>query len=215
MTSQTYLILIRDGRLALAVGAALEDRLLRDGYSAMALVPTVRGPEFADADYHRHFGMWQAGRPRVGRGPLVVALYEDGLMKRLESLGLAAYVGVPREEEWRIVHWDNDAGAIMLPVATARDLVDAVADHTPWSKYAAAGSKVTPLFRRSASRAGHGGTPMLSRKIAVASVAGPLLFVGLPSVAAASANALHAPAQGASGSGGSVAAAAALQPDGV
>ena len=42
MTSQTYLILIRDGRLALAVGAALEDRLLRDGYSGMALVPTVR-----------------------------------------------------------------------------------------------------------------------------------------------------------------------------
>lgn len=55
MTPQTYVILISDGSLALAVGAALEDRLARDGYSALALVP-ARGLDFADAGYHRHSG---------------------------------------------------------------------------------------------------------------------------------------------------------------
>ena len=201
MTSQTYLILIRDGRLALAVAAALEDRLLRDGSGAMALVPAVRGPGFADAEYHRQLGTWQVDRGLGGGAPQVVALYEEGLLKRLESLGLAAYVGVPREEEWRIAHWGNDAGAIMLPVATARDLVDAVADHTPWSKYAIEGPNVTPLIRRGTRRAGFAGSPVLSRKIVAASVAGPLLFVGIPSAAAAANAPSLAPAHAGTGSG--------------
>jgi hypothetical protein len=121
MRSQIYLIMIRDGRLALTVGAALEDRMLRDGHSAMALVPAVRGPEFADSDCRRH----------LGRAPHVVALHEDGLLADLASLGLPAYVGVPHDEEPQIARWADDSGAIMLPVATARDLVDAVADYTP------------------------------------------------------------------------------------
>src|SRR6202035_957702 len=106
MTPQTYMILISDGSLALAVGAALEDRLASDGHSALALVP-ARGLDFADAASHRRLGTWQARPGRSSRAPQVVALYEDGLLKRLESLGLAAYVGVPHEEEWRVVHWDN------------------------------------------------------------------------------------------------------------
>jgi hypothetical protein len=129
---QTYLILIKDGNLALAVGAALEDRLLRDGRCSLSMVPAVRGPDFADTVGDRNlgarFGPWAGTRP-----PHVVALYEDGLLPRLESLGLAAYIGVPKEEDWRIVRWDNGTGAMLLPVASARDLVDAVADHTPWS----------------------------------------------------------------------------------
>jgi hypothetical protein len=88
MRSQVYLVLIRDGRLALTVGAALENRLLRDGHSAMALVPVVRGREFADSDYRRQLAS-------AGHAPQVVTLYEDGLLDRLASLGLPAYVGVP------------------------------------------------------------------------------------------------------------------------
>ena len=43
MSSQTYLVLIREGRLALAVATELEERLARDGHDAVALVPAVRG----------------------------------------------------------------------------------------------------------------------------------------------------------------------------
>jgi hypothetical protein len=182
--------------LALAVATALEDRLLEDGRAALALVPAVRGPEFAQADYDGYLGTWRAGTGRNCRAPQVVALYEDGLVNRLESLGLAAYVGVPREEEWRIVHWDNDAGAMLLPVATARDLVDAVAAHTPWRQYAAQAPEVAPSRRR---RAGSAGSPLLSRKIAIAGVAagvaGPLLLASLPAPAFAASSAPQAPVQ--------------------
>ncbi len=68
MTSQTYLILIRDGRLALAVGAALEERLLRDGHEALALVPAARGLELADAGYLRQPWAAQAGPGRPSPG---------------------------------------------------------------------------------------------------------------------------------------------------
>src|ERR1700730_3581734 len=208
MTSQTYLILIRDGSLALAVGAALEDRLVRDGHDALALVPAVRGLEFAEAGYHRHLGMWQADAGHPSRAPHVVALYEDGLLKRLEGLGLGAYIGVPHEEEWRIVHWDNDAGAILLPVATARDLVEAVADHTPWSRYAVEVPK-TASPRRDGRRAVSGGPPALSRKLAVASaasVAGSLLLVVPASPVAASSSAPQVLARPGAASSGTVAA---------
>jgi hypothetical protein len=87
MRSQIYLVLIKDGRLALAVGAALEDRMLRDGHSAMALVPAVRGPEFADSDCRRHLASWGSGSAG-DRAPHVVTLYEDGLLADLASLGL-------------------------------------------------------------------------------------------------------------------------------
>ena len=187
MTSHTYLILIRDGRLALAVGAALEERLLRDGHEALALVPAVRGLEFADAGYLRRLRTGQAGPGQPSQAPQVVALYEDGLLKRLESLGLAAYIGVPHEEEWRIVHWDNDIGAMLLPVATARDLVDAVAHHTPWSRGAQKVSNAASPHGRD-GRWALGAPPALSRKLAVASavgVAGSLLLVSVPPAAAA------------------------------
>ena len=130
MTPQTYLVPIRDGRLALAVASELEDRLADEGWPALALVPAMRGVDFADPDYGGCLRAWQPGTRRYTGTPQVVALYEEGLLNRLASLGLAAYIGVPREEEWRVVHWDNDAGAMLLPVATARDLVDAVVDHT-------------------------------------------------------------------------------------
>src|SRR5215469_1188061 len=184
MRSQIYLIMIRDGRLALTVGAALEDRMLRDGRSAMALVPAVRGPEFADSDYGRHLASWRSGSGPASRAPQVVALYEDGLLADLASLGLPAYVGVPHDEEPQIARWADDSGAIMLPVATARDLVDAVADHTPWSRYAAD----LPLsrYRVTGARPGRSGALVLPNKVAiVAGVAGPLLLAGLPATAMA------------------------------
>ena len=191
MTSpQTYLILIKDGSLALAVGAALEDRLLRDGHCSLSLVPAVRGPDFADTVDDRNlatrFGPRAATRP-----PHVVALYEDGLLPRLESLGLAAYIGVPREEDWRIVRWDQGTGAMMLPVASARDLVDAVAEHTPWSLDPGGGPS-----RRGDARGAWSTSPILSRKVAAASFAGPLLLVGIPSIAGlASSGPAQLPAQ--------------------
>jgi hypothetical protein len=52
MTLQSYLILMRDPQLALAVGSALEARLTGDGHDALALVPA---------------GHWQE-RARPGRG---------------------------------------------------------------------------------------------------------------------------------------------------
>ena len=101
MTPQPYIVLIRNSRLALAVGAALEDRLLRDGYRAIAF---AAGPEEIGG------GGQLRERCRDGQSgpdPLVVALYEDGLLPGLASLGLAAYVGVPEEASWQLVSWDN------------------------------------------------------------------------------------------------------------
>jgi hypothetical protein len=54
MTLQSYLILMRDPQLTLAVGSALEARLTGDGHDALALVPA---------------GHWQE-RARPGRGSL-------------------------------------------------------------------------------------------------------------------------------------------------
>jgi hypothetical protein len=177
---QTYLILIKDGNLALSVGVALEDRLLRDGHCALSLVPAVRGSDFVDTvgdrDMATQFGPWAATRP-----PQVVALYEDGLLPRLESLGLAAYIGIPREEDWRIIGWANGSGAMLLPVATARDLVEAVADHTPWSQEPRQGPDTS---RRSGARRTWSGGPLLSRRVEAASYAGSLLLVSMPSTAA-------------------------------
>lgn len=95
-TSQTYLVLIKDGKLALAVGAALEDRLSQDGRRAVSLVPATRGADFIDSVHGQCLEQWQG----FGGGPLqVVALYEEGLLERLKLLGLAAYVAVPLEED--------------------------------------------------------------------------------------------------------------------
>jgi len=219
MRSQIYLVLIKDGCLALTVGAALEDRLLRDGYRATALVPTVRGTEFADSDACRLLAPSRSGQGPASHVPQVVALYEDGLLANLASLGLPAYVGVRDGDEPRIAGWADGPGAIMLPVATARDLVDAVADHTPWSRYAA----VLPPARYPAARAtaaavvlrarqrGHDGPPARSRKVvAMASVAaGPLLLAGLPPAAIAAGGASQAPALAATASGATAAVLAA------
>ena len=216
MTAQTYLILISDDRLALTVGAALEDRLARDGHGAVALVPASDRLGWAGLGRGAGISAWQAGP--AGWAPQVIALYEERLLERLEALGLAAYVGVPREQERGIVHWGGGAGAILLPVASVREFVDAVADHTPWSEYAVesgdapewaqlengpeweqwgdaeydgrpgagedgAGQGPAWTRRRDSRRAG--GPLELSRKLAVAGLAGPLLVVGLPTAVSA------------------------------
>ncbi len=189
MRSQVYLVLIKDGRLALTVGAALEDRLLRDGHRAMALVPVVRGREFADSDYRRQLAS-------AGHAPQVVTLYEDGLLDRLATLGLPAYVGVQHDEEARVARWSNDSGAIMLPVATARDLVDAVADHTPWRRYAAE----LPSARYPVEAAKI--APVRSRKIASVATVGPLLLGSMSAVAVAASGPGQALAPAAAAPGG-------------
>jgi hypothetical protein len=180
MTEQTYLVLIRDGKLALAVAAALQDRLAEDGATGMALVPSSRGRDFAVT------GSWDYLRQAVwcgGTQPQVVALHEDGLLEMLESLGLRAYVGVPEDQDWQVLHFGGACGAMLLPVATGRDLVDAVADYSPWQDYA------TPAVATPAGRArrkpGLVSVGPLSRKLAIAAVAAPLLTVGLPIAAAA------------------------------
>ena len=55
------------------------------GSGKTTLLRILGGLEFADAGYHRHLGMWQAGAGHPSRAPHVVALYEDGLLKMLES----------------------------------------------------------------------------------------------------------------------------------
>jgi len=224
MKSQIYLVLIRDGRLALTVGAALEDRLLRDGHRAIALVPAARGPEFAGSDRRRHLAIWGSGPASAGHGPQVVALYEEGLLDDLASLGLPAYVGVRHDEEARVARWADGSGAIMLPVATARDLVDAVAGHAPWSKHAGelpsarypvAGAKAMPMLRRyrqsgnggSSAKSGNGGSPARSRRAATAAtVAGPLLLASLPATGIALSGPSQVPTLATAPSGGSLVA---------
>ena len=196
MTQQVYLILIRDGSLALAAGAALEERLGADGHPGMALVPARRGTDFADQgdgpDLDYAAKVVRGGGPT----PQVVALYEDGLLDMLQTLGLAAYVGVPDHHDWRIIHFDDaaTAGAMLLPVVTGRDLVDAVAAHVPWDQYATPEPMATAHRRRttgSSRQAGPNRKPgtlppsPLARRLAIASVAVPLLTVGLPITAAA------------------------------
>jgi hypothetical protein len=165
---QTYLILIRDDSLALALGEALEERLLADGHSGAALVPAVRGADFASiaADWLQQARALDPGLG--GQPPHLVALQEDGLLERLEPLGLAAFVGVPQDQEWRVVPWGEDAGAMMLPVATARQMVDAVASHTPWSRYAKVDA-VASFRRRSEASWAWRGSPEISSKIVAAS----------------------------------------------
>jgi hypothetical protein len=174
---QTYLILIRDASAALAIGEALEHRLLQDGHDAVALVPAVRGAEFADTGAE-----WLQAARRLDPGmakrpPHLVALYEDGLLERLEPLQLATYVGVHEQENWRLVPWGQDCGAMMLPVSTARDIVSAVAAYTPWSR----ATKITAdaAFRRrtEASWAWRGSAD-LSSKIAAASYGRPTRPLG-------------------------------------
>lgn len=165
---QTYLILIRDDSMALALGEALEERLLADGHSAAALVPAVRGADFASSatdwlDQARALDSSLGGQP-----PHLVALQEDGLLELLEPLGLAAYVGVPQGQELRVVPWGEDAGAMLLPVATARELVEAVAAHTPWSRYPRVDA-VASFRRRSEASWAWRGSPEVSSKIVAAS----------------------------------------------
>jgi hypothetical protein len=162
------LILIRDDSLALALGEALEKRLLADGHSAAALVPAVRGADFASiaTDWLQQARALDSGLG--GQPPQLVALQEDGLLERLEPLGLAAYVAVPQSEEWRVVPWGEDAGAMLLPVATARRMVEAVAAHTPWKRYAKVDA-VASFRRRSEASWAWRGSPELSSKIAAAS----------------------------------------------
>ena len=204
MAEHTHLIFIRDGSLALSVAAALEERLAHDGHDALALVPAVRGADFVGT-YHRQLRAWPTDPGQPG-GPVVVALDEDGLLNRLEALGLAAYVGVPQADEWRIVYWaGGGAGAILLPVATARDLVEAVARHTPWSRDTA---EVAYLHSRDARVAGVGGAA-LSRKLAAASavgVAGSLLLAGVPQAASTASAAIQAPSRATAPTTGTVAA---------
>jgi hypothetical protein len=198
MTQQVYLILIRDGSLALAAGAALEERLAVDGHPGMALVPARRGTDFADRgdgpdlDYLAKASLWGRSTPRV------VALYEDGLLDMLESLGLAAYVGVPTGQDWRVIRYGDGVGAMLLPVATTRDLVDSVASHVPWHEHADLEAVAAAPGRRGAARKPRhtpvrpqarrsGREAVLGRRIAAVGVAVPLLAVGLPAVAAAAA----------------------------
>src|SRR5262249_15906470 len=144
MAMQTYLIHFRDRQLALAVGAELEDCLARDGREAVALVPAGDGLGLTRAG-----GEGQGGSRRSQGVPHVVALHEEGLLGKLESLGLTAYVGVRPEEEPRIVRWGN-GGAMLVPVTTARDLVEAITYHTPWAPHAAKMAKVASTSRRDA-----------------------------------------------------------------
>jgi hypothetical protein len=178
MAVQTYLIHLRDRQLALAVGAELEDRLARDGRDAVALVPAGDGFALTRADSAGR----GASRASYGRAPQVVALYEEGLLAKLESLGLTAYVGVCPDEDPAVVRWGT-GGAMLLPVSTARDLVQAVADHTPWAQHAARIAKFASPQRPDTGQPGPT-TRALPRKLAVAGIAGPLLLAGVPAAAA-------------------------------
>jgi hypothetical protein len=188
MTVRTYLILIEDLDLAVAVGDALEQRLARDGHRALAFVPTPYGQLSTLTGQPVGTGPGPSGSwPASGR-PHIVAVYQDGLLDWLKSVGLPAYIGVPNLEEWQVIDWGNGAGAMLLPVTSARDLVEAVARYTPWWRYAGAQSATAAQAYgvvRSSAR------PALYRKLAVAGVAGPMVLAGLPLATAAAATTSH------------------------
>jgi hypothetical protein len=188
MTVRTYLVLIEDLDLALAVGGALEDRLSGDGHRALALVPTSSGHLSTLTGQLVGIGPKPAGSWPAGGRPHVVAIYEDGLLDWLESVGLPAYIGIPAGEEWQVIDWAHGAGAMLIPVACARDLVEDVARYTPWSRFAGA-----PLATAAQAYgvARSGGRPALYRKLAVAGVAGPMMLAGLPLATAAAASTSH------------------------
>ena len=151
MTAQIYLVMIRDDRLALTVAGALKARLLGDGHDALVLVPSARALTPAsqnDADQ-----AWSADRWPDARRLRLVTVYEHGLLERLEALGLAAYVAVPPDQDGRVIRWAGPARAIMLPVASARDLVDAVAEFGAAQRDAALAAG-EPLKRPSERRRG-------------------------------------------------------------
>jgi len=115
--------------------------------------PPSAGPDPAAAGSLRHLGTCRPA-PGVPAGRRWSPFMRMACWTACDPSGGPRTSAVPREEQWRIVHWDNDAGAMLLPVATARDLVDAVADHTPWTKYAAQAPEVAPSRRRRAGSAG-------------------------------------------------------------
>jgi len=67
MTSQSYLILMRDPQLAVAAGSALEARLTGDGRDALALVPAGHRRERARPGR----GCLRAGDGRGAKPPQV------------------------------------------------------------------------------------------------------------------------------------------------
>ena len=78
----------------------------------------------------------------------------------------------------------GSGGVMLLPVSTAGDLVDAIARHTPWAPDAARMARFGSLPRREGGLAGPV-SPALSRKLAVAGIASPLLPPARASAAAA------------------------------
>src|SRR5215472_15627206 len=188
MTARTYLILIEDVDLALAVGAALEDRMAKDGYRAVALVPTPSGHLSTLTGQLVGAGPRPPGISPGSARPHVVALYEDGLLGWLKSVGLPAYVGIPDGEERRVIDWGNGAGAMLLPVSSARDLVNAVGRYAPWPNYVGAPS-ASAVHADGVARPG--ARSSLYRKLAVAGVTGPMVLAGLPLASAAAATTSH------------------------
>jgi hypothetical protein len=87
MTLQSYLILMRDPQLAVAVGSAFEARLTGDGHDALALVPAGHRQE----------------RARPGRGSLRAG---DGRAGNHRRCGGASSPGVT-SRPYRTEHLDR------------------------------------------------------------------------------------------------------------
>jgi len=86
MTHPMYLVIVRENEFALSVATALEERPLTDGRSGRVLVLAPLGPDL---------------RALAGGG-------------NLRPMALAAYVRAPRDSEWRVLRWDDDAGAVAM-----------------------------------------------------------------------------------------------------
>ncbi|MGO9080021.1 MAG: hypothetical protein ACLQDY_13405, partial [Streptosporangiaceae bacterium] len=171
---ETYLVLLRNPRLARAVGTALEEMLAAEDRDALALVPPVRGTGFAQwvaspapADRQR-LRAWCAGNLPAGGAPVLVGLDEDGLADWLRRLRLAAYIGIPPGQGepaglllgGRAGEQLNQSSRVrLIPVTTLSDLIEAVAAATAplspaaqgqeaWAADPAAASPARPGSRR-------------------------------------------------------------------
>jgi hypothetical protein len=126
----TYLVIIRESRFAYAVATELQSRLTVGDRRPVALVPPFRGRDFTAPGQRRLAAQWRATHVAAGEQPILVALCEDGLLEDLERLGLSAYVGVPPGDDGVELRGADGACTVVVPVGTARELVQAVIDHT-------------------------------------------------------------------------------------
>jgi nucleoid-associated protein YgaU len=190
---QTYLVVLRNARVARAAATALEGLHEARGDRAAALVPPARGSGFArwvasplPAERQR-LTEWCAAYLPSGGAPLLVGLDEDGLASQLDRLSLTACIGVPPRGAAAMRPTGATGGRVQLvPATTVRELLQAVLATAGCPAQAPPVRTVRPgpLHR----------VPAAPTRAGLAGLAGALAIAGAAPAAAAAAQVLPSPA---------------------